>query len=126
MVELFLLGCTGVVVFLHGVNFFFRALSSRLAFRSLRCEYTISPSTLLINLISCRIHALFNPLLLYAPLVFQQSFICRFPGLPANTSKLKLSLKNEQCFSDAILFNFIKKVQDRIFYVFSTFLLSRV
>ncbi|PSS10218.1 Trigger factor like [Actinidia chinensis var. chinensis] len=35
MVEFFLLGCTGVVVFLHGANFFFHALSSHLAFRSL-------------------------------------------------------------------------------------------
>ncbi|KAK2998301.1 hypothetical protein RJ639_024111 [Escallonia herrerae] len=35
MVELFLLGCTGVVVFLHGANFFFHALSHHMAIRSL-------------------------------------------------------------------------------------------
>ncbi|KAK2642382.1 hypothetical protein Ddye_024145 [Dipteronia dyeriana] len=36
MVELFVLGCTGVVVFLHGANFFFHVLSHHLAVRSLR------------------------------------------------------------------------------------------
>ncbi|URD94763.1 hypothetical protein MUK42_35759 [Musa troglodytarum] len=36
MFELFVLGCTGVVVFIHGANFFFRALSHRLTARSLR------------------------------------------------------------------------------------------
>ncbi|XLS73471.1 hypothetical protein HN51_030336 [Arachis hypogaea] len=35
MVELFVLGCTGIVVFLHGANFFFHALSQHLALRSL-------------------------------------------------------------------------------------------
>ncbi|KAG6505079.1 hypothetical protein ZIOFF_037427 [Zingiber officinale] len=35
MFELFVLGCTGVVIFLHGANFFFRALSRRLTPRSL-------------------------------------------------------------------------------------------
>ncbi|EOY28176.1 Uncharacterized protein TCM_029816 [Theobroma cacao] len=35
MVELFVLGCTGVVVFLHGANFFFHILSQHLAVRSL-------------------------------------------------------------------------------------------
>ncbi|CAD5174089.1 unnamed protein product [Musa acuminata subsp. malaccensis] len=35
MFELFVLGCTGVVVFLHGANFFFRALSHRLTARPL-------------------------------------------------------------------------------------------
>ncbi|XAR66494.1 hypothetical protein NMG60_11012759 [Bertholletia excelsa] len=35
MVEFFILGCTGVVMFLHGANFFFHALSSHLTFRSL-------------------------------------------------------------------------------------------
>ncbi|CAN1807168.1 hypothetical protein LINPERHAP1_LOCUS24932 [Linum perenne] len=36
MMELFVLGCTGFVVFLHGANFFFHALSHHLAiFRSL-------------------------------------------------------------------------------------------
>ncbi|GMN50746.1 hypothetical protein TIFTF001_019904 [Ficus carica] len=36
MVELFVLGCTGVVVFLHGANFFFHALTQHLTIRSLR------------------------------------------------------------------------------------------
>ncbi|KAK9031232.1 hypothetical protein V6N11_032618 [Hibiscus sabdariffa] len=36
MMELFVLGCTGVVVFLHGANFFFHVLSQHLAVRSLR------------------------------------------------------------------------------------------
>ncbi|PON61367.1 hypothetical protein TorRG33x02_281910 [Trema orientale] len=36
MVELFLLGCTGIVVFLHGANFFFHALTQHLTIRSLR------------------------------------------------------------------------------------------
>ncbi|GKV47729.1 hypothetical protein SLEP1_g54599 [Rubroshorea leprosula] len=35
MVELFVLGCTGIVVFLHGANFFFHALSQHFAFRAL-------------------------------------------------------------------------------------------
>ncbi|WRX27663.1 hypothetical protein QQP08_020150 [Theobroma cacao] len=35
MVELFVLGCTGVVVFLHGANFFFHILSQHIAVRSL-------------------------------------------------------------------------------------------
>ncbi|KAJ0082166.1 hypothetical protein Patl1_10653 [Pistacia atlantica] len=35
MVELFVLGCTGIVVFLHGANFFFHVLSQHLAVRSL-------------------------------------------------------------------------------------------
>ncbi|KAJ8485895.1 hypothetical protein OPV22_018380 [Ensete ventricosum] len=35
MFELFVLGCTGVVVFIHGANFFFRALSRRLTARPL-------------------------------------------------------------------------------------------
>ncbi|GAY34585.1 hypothetical protein CUMW_012220 [Citrus unshiu] len=35
MMELFVLGCTGVVVFLHGANFFFHVLSQHLAVRSL-------------------------------------------------------------------------------------------
>ncbi|PIN06560.1 hypothetical protein CDL12_20887 [Handroanthus impetiginosus] len=34
MFEFFLLGCTGIVVLLHGANFFFHALSSHLAIRS--------------------------------------------------------------------------------------------
>lgn len=36
VVELFLLGCTGVVMFLHGANFFFHILTQHLAIRSLR------------------------------------------------------------------------------------------
>ncbi|KAJ6935570.1 hypothetical protein NC652_010552 [Populus alba x Populus x berolinensis] len=36
MMELLLLGCTGVVVFLHGANFFFHILSHHFASRSLR------------------------------------------------------------------------------------------
>ncbi|KAL4204914.1 hypothetical protein AMTRI_Chr01g112080 [Amborella trichopoda] len=36
MLELFLLGCTGVVVFLHGANFFFHFLAQHVAVRSLR------------------------------------------------------------------------------------------
>ncbi|XAR59177.1 hypothetical protein NMG60_11014870 [Bertholletia excelsa] len=35
VVELLVLACTGVVVFLHWINFFFHGLSSHLAFRSL-------------------------------------------------------------------------------------------
>ncbi|PSS24623.1 Trigger factor like [Actinidia chinensis var. chinensis] len=35
MMVFFLLGCAGVVMLLHGANFFFHALSSHLAFRSL-------------------------------------------------------------------------------------------
>ncbi|KAM0946056.1 hypothetical protein DsansV1_C09g0090791 [Dioscorea sansibarensis] len=35
MLELFILGCTGVVVFLHSANFFFHALSRQITFRSL-------------------------------------------------------------------------------------------
>ncbi|OAY26229.1 hypothetical protein MANES_16G031000v8 [Manihot esculenta] len=35
VVELFLLGCTGVVMFLHGANFFFHILTQHLAIRSL-------------------------------------------------------------------------------------------
>ncbi|KAI5593217.1 hypothetical protein POPTR_004G047866v4 [Populus trichocarpa] len=35
MMELLLLGCTGVVVFLHGANFFFHILSHHFASRSL-------------------------------------------------------------------------------------------
>ncbi|KAI8525553.1 hypothetical protein RHMOL_Rhmol13G0239200 [Rhododendron molle] len=40
VVEFFLLSCTGIVVFLHGANFFFHAISSHLAFRSLRYTHT--------------------------------------------------------------------------------------
>ncbi|KAF3780230.1 hypothetical protein EJ110_NYTH39774 [Nymphaea thermarum] len=36
MLGLFLLGCTGVVVFLHGANVFYHYLSSRTAVRALR------------------------------------------------------------------------------------------
>ncbi|KAL4652478.1 hypothetical protein ACB092_01G236200 [Castanea dentata] len=35
MVELFVLGCTGVVLFLHGANFFFHVLTHHVAIRSL-------------------------------------------------------------------------------------------
>ncbi|KAE9594970.1 hypothetical protein Lalb_Chr18g0059421 [Lupinus albus] len=35
MVELFVLGCTGIVVFLHGTRFIFHALTQHLAVRSL-------------------------------------------------------------------------------------------
>ncbi|KAG2687669.1 hypothetical protein I3843_09G063000 [Carya illinoinensis] len=35
MVELFLLGCTGIVLFLHGANFIFHVLSKHVAVRSL-------------------------------------------------------------------------------------------
>ncbi|KAK4602554.1 hypothetical protein RGQ29_011548 [Quercus rubra] len=35
MVELFVLGCTGVVLFLHGANFFFHVLTQHVAIRSL-------------------------------------------------------------------------------------------
>ncbi|KAJ1427863.1 hypothetical protein SESBI_09245 [Sesbania bispinosa] len=40
MIELFVLGCTGIVVFLHGVHFFFHALTQQhLALRSLSLGY---------------------------------------------------------------------------------------
>ncbi|KAM7530648.1 hypothetical protein LguiB_034058 [Lonicera macranthoides] len=39
MVELFLMGCTGVVMFLHGANFFFHLLSHHFAIRSLRIVF---------------------------------------------------------------------------------------
>ncbi|KAL3596450.1 hypothetical protein D5086_008087 [Populus alba] len=39
MMELLLLGCTGVVVFLHGANFFFHILSHHFASRSLRMGF---------------------------------------------------------------------------------------
>ncbi|PKU60362.1 hypothetical protein MA16_Dca017510 [Dendrobium catenatum] len=35
MMELFILGCAGVVVLLHSANFFFHALSRKIGFRSL-------------------------------------------------------------------------------------------
>ncbi|KAL5772359.1 hypothetical protein ACOSP7_011958 [Xanthoceras sorbifolium] len=41
MVELFVLGCTGVVVFLHGANFFFHVLSQHLAVRALSLDMFI-------------------------------------------------------------------------------------
>nr|GMD10275.1 Trigger factor like [Ipomoea batatas] len=44
MVELFLLGCTGIVVFLHGANFFFHALTHQVAIRSLRFSFFSRPS----------------------------------------------------------------------------------
>ncbi|URD73257.1 hypothetical protein MUK42_34958 [Musa troglodytarum] len=37
MLELLVLGCAGVVVFLHSANLFFRAISKRAVTRSLRC-----------------------------------------------------------------------------------------
>ncbi|KAF3788697.1 hypothetical protein EJ110_NYTH20442 [Nymphaea thermarum] len=36
MLELFLLGCTGVVVFFHGANFLFHYISNHVAVRALR------------------------------------------------------------------------------------------
>ncbi|GFQ01272.1 hypothetical protein PHJA_002271100 [Phtheirospermum japonicum] len=41
MLEFFLLGCTGVVVFLHSANFFFHALSSHLAIRAIRLFFAL-------------------------------------------------------------------------------------
>ncbi|KAG5516947.1 hypothetical protein RHGRI_037623 [Rhododendron griersonianum] len=41
VVEFFLLSCTGIVVFLHGANFFFHAISSHFAFRSLRVNQEV-------------------------------------------------------------------------------------
>ncbi|CAL0300911.1 unnamed protein product [Lupinus luteus] len=38
MVELFVLGCTGMVVFLHGTRFLFHALTQNLAVRSLSLD----------------------------------------------------------------------------------------
>ncbi|TKY71732.1 hypothetical protein E2542_SST00464 [Spatholobus suberectus] len=35
MMELLVLGCTGIVVFLHGAHFFFHALTQHIALRSL-------------------------------------------------------------------------------------------
>lgn len=48
MLELLLLGCTGVVVVLHGANFFFHLLCRRIPlFRSLR-QYNFFPQTFFI------------------------------------------------------------------------------
>ncbi|KAF5764950.1 hypothetical protein HanRHA438_Chr15g0710111 [Helianthus annuus] len=35
VVELFVLGCTGIVMFFHGVNFMFHALAHQISVRSL-------------------------------------------------------------------------------------------
>ncbi|PON37879.1 hypothetical protein PanWU01x14_317000 [Parasponia andersonii] len=53
MVELFLLGCTGIVVFLHGANFFFHALTQHLTIRSLRDETDDCLSTLRKVMVAC-------------------------------------------------------------------------
>ncbi|KAH0464141.1 hypothetical protein IEQ34_006927 [Dendrobium chrysotoxum] len=42
MMELFILGCAGVVVLLHSANFFFHALSRKIGFRSLRACLPLS------------------------------------------------------------------------------------
>jgi hypothetical protein len=36
VVEFFVLGCTGFVMFLHGANFMFHALAHQISIRSLR------------------------------------------------------------------------------------------
>lgn len=43
MLELLILGCAGVVVFLHSANLFFRAISKRAVTRSLRSATTAAP-----------------------------------------------------------------------------------
>ncbi|RWW13994.1 hypothetical protein GW17_00022265 [Ensete ventricosum] len=43
MLELLVLGCTGVVVLLHSANLFFRAISKRAVTRSLRSATTAPP-----------------------------------------------------------------------------------
>ncbi|KAG4381115.1 hypothetical protein AAZX31_15G074600 [Glycine max] len=39
MMEVLVLGCTGVVVFLHGAHFFFHALTQHIALRSLSLSF---------------------------------------------------------------------------------------
>ncbi|KAF3774031.1 hypothetical protein EJ110_NYTH54047 [Nymphaea thermarum] len=43
MLGLFVLGCTGVVIFLHGANLLYHFLSSHVAVRSLRGGYRPGP-----------------------------------------------------------------------------------
>ncbi|KAL0921237.1 hypothetical protein M5K25_008293 [Dendrobium thyrsiflorum] len=60
MMELFILGCAGVVVLLHSANFFFHALSRKIGFRSLRWSFSLALFSLssLDSLGECEINGL--------------------------------------------------------------------
>ncbi|RRT72976.1 hypothetical protein B296_00007384 [Ensete ventricosum] len=74
MFELFVLGCTGVVVFIHGANFFFRALSRRLTARPLRKASTLMPK-----------HLIMSSALLYVKMASNEFFFLSAIAFPRRT-----------------------------------------